>query len=293
MTMIVVLGGTGKVGGTTIAALRQAGAAVRAVVRDAAKAGHLAGLGCEIAVADLWDVTALTRAMDGASTVQVICPVSAQGSDAAADMRRSIAALGDALEAARAPAILAISDYGAELSAGTGVTVLFHELEARLRRLPARLSLLRSAEHMENWSRVIRVAATTGALPSLHHPLTKLFPTVSAYDVGAVAADLLLAAAGTLGTPRVVHVEGPRRYSPIDVAASVSVLLGRDITAYALPRSEWDATLRKGGLSESYARLVIELYDAHNAGRIDAEYGVDEIIRGRTELTDALQRQLG
>ncbi len=74
--MFVVLGATGKVGGATIARLRQAGAPVRAVVRDAAKAVDLVNLGCEIAVADLWDVPALTRALEGASTVQVICPVS-------------------------------------------------------------------------------------------------------------------------------------------------------------------------------------------------------------------------
>jgi NAD(P)H dehydrogenase (quinone) len=262
-------------------------------VRDAAKAKHLTSLGCEIAVADLWDVAALTRALAGASAVQVICPVSPQGIDAAADMRRSIASVGDALEAARAPAVLAISDYGADLAAGTGITVLFHELEARLRRLPARLTLLRSAEHMENWARVMGVAAATGSLPSLHHPLTKLIPTVSAYDVGAVAADLLLAPDSAQATPRVVHVEGPRRYTPIDVAASVGVLLGRDISAYALPRNAWDATLRKGGLSESYARLVTELHEAHNAGRIDASCEAGAIMRGPTELTDALRRQLG
>ena len=286
--MFVILGATGKVGRTTIAGLRQKGVSVRAVVRDAAKAGQLASLGCEIAVTDLWDVTALTRALEGASAVQVICPVSPQGVDAAADMRRSIASVGEALEATKAPTVLAISDYGADISAGTGITVLFHELEARLRRLPNRLILLRSAEHMQNWARVTQVAAVTGVLPSLHHPLTKLFPTVSAYDVGAVAADLLLAPASGLGKPRIVHVEGPRRYTPIDVADSVSVLLGRHISAYALPRSEWDSTLRKGGLSESYARLVTELYDAHNAGQIEASCGTDEIIRGRTELTDAL-----
>ena len=291
--MFVVLGATGKVGRTTIAGLRQAGASVRAVVRDAAKARPLADLGCEIAVANLWDVSALTQALDGASTVQVICPASTQGVDATADMRRSIESVAEALEAARTAAVLAISDYGAELSAGTGITVLFHELEARLRRLPASLIFLRSAEHMENWARVVRVAAATGVLPSLHHPLTKLFPTVSAYDVGAVAADLLLAPASVASAPRVVHVEGPRRYTPIDVAASVGTLLGRDITAYALPRSEWDATLRNGGLSESYIRLVVDLYGAHNAGQIDAGFGVAEIIRGRTELTDALRRQFG
>jgi NAD(P)H dehydrogenase (quinone) len=72
--MFAILGATGKVGGTTIAALRQAGAPVRAVVRDPSKAAPLVALGCEPAVADLQDAAALARAIRGASAVQVICP---------------------------------------------------------------------------------------------------------------------------------------------------------------------------------------------------------------------------
>src|SRR5260221_1236094 len=70
--------------------------------------------------------------------------------------------------------------------------------------------LLRSAEHMENWARVTSVALSTGVLPSLHHPLTKLFPAVAAQDVGAAAAALLLAGAPASAS-RVVNIEGPQR----------------------------------------------------------------------------------
>jgi hypothetical protein len=133
-------------------------------------------------------------------------------------------------------------------------------------------------------------AARTGVLPSSHRPLTKLFPTVSAFDVGAVAAELLLSPARGHVWPRIVHVEGPRRYTPVDVADATSSLFWREIVARELPRTEWDAKLRCGGLSESYIRLVIELCDAHNAGRIDAELGAGEIRRSQTELVDALTR---
>jgi NAD(P)H dehydrogenase (quinone) len=47
-------------------------------------------------------------------------------------------------------------------------------------------------------------------------------------------------------------------------------------------------TLQRGGLSASYAELVAELFETHNAGRIDAEHGAGEILRGTTELGDAL-----
>lgn len=69
----------------------------------------------------------------------------------------------------------------------------------------------------------------------------------------------------------------------------MSALLRRDVSAHELPRTEWGTALRRGGLSESYAQLVIELYDAHNGGRIEVQDGVGQIRRGRTELVDALK----
>lgn len=186
--MFAILGATGKAGRATIRALRKRGLPVRAVVRDPAKADDLKAIGCEIAVADLRDAAALASAIAGANAVQAICPIDPKADDPAAEMRLTIDAIARALADAGAPRALAISDYGAEREAGTGITLAFHYLEAQLRKTPAKLTLLRSAEHMQNWSRLFRTAVETGILPSLHHPLTKLFPMVSAVDVGGVAA---------------------------------------------------------------------------------------------------------
>jgi uncharacterized protein YbjT (DUF2867 family) len=287
--MFAVLGATGRVGRTTAAALLRAGRKVRAVVRDEGRAQTLAASGCEIAVADVQDATALASAIEGAAAVQVICPVNPRAEDAAGDMRRSIEALRQALGTARPQSILAISDYGAELSGPTGVTSLFHLLEEMLRDLPSHVTFLRSAEHMQNWARLLGIAAQTGRLPSLHHPLTKLFPTVSAFDVGAVSADLLLEATDRSHSPRILHVEGPRRYTSADVAAAATELFGREVSAYALPRTEWEETLRRGGVNESYIPLVTELFEAHNAGLIDAERAAGPIRKGQTGLADALR----
>lgn len=286
--MFAILGATGKIGRTTIAALRERRVPVRAILRDRSRSQEFVDLGCEVAIADLADVGALTEAIDGARAVQVICPIDIRAVDARAEMLQLIETMGEALDRANPELVLAISDYGAEVNSGTGITLLFNALEARLRELRSRNIFLRSAEHMENWSRVTRVAVETGQLHSFHHPLTKLFPTVSAFDVGAIAADLLLE--DDSARLRIVHAEGPRRYTPNDVAAVIASLVARPVVARELPRSQWEAVLTRGGLSESYARLVTELYEAHNAGRIDAERDVGEIRRGTSELADALRR---
>jgi NAD(P)H dehydrogenase (quinone) len=283
--MFVILGATGKIGGATIGALRRAGAPVRAVMRDQDKAAPFLKTGCDCAIANIGDAAALARAMDGAEAVQVLCPMEPQAVVATDAMRRSIDALAEAIVLSRPKTVLAISDYGAHLSNGAGLTMTFHWLEGALRRAAPNLILVRSAEHMQNWARVLAVAAATGALPSLHQPLTKLFPTVSAFDVGAVCAELLLASKPNDGV-RVVHVEGPQRYTTLDVAGAMSAVLGRDVAARELPRSDWEVLLGRGGMSASYARLVADLYDVHNAGRIDVEEG-GEIRRGASDLVTA------
>jgi len=283
--MFAILGATGKAGGATARALRRRGLPVRAIVRNLSKAGDLAALGCDIVLADLHDAEALAKAIDGASALQAICPVDPQNDDPAAEMRTIIDALCRALAKVQPINVLAISDYGAERGAGTGITLAFHYLEAQLRRTSSALTLLRSAEHMQNWARLFKVAMETGILPSLHHPLTKLFPMISAADVGAISADLL-AAPDVPTTPRIIHVEGPRRYTPLDVANTFSSLLGKEVVARELPRADWIPALTRGGLSVRYATLVAELYDAHNAGLIDSEKGATDVRRGATDFAD-------
>jgi NAD(P)H dehydrogenase (quinone) len=290
--MFVILGSTGKVGRTTIKQLRSQGAPVRAVVRKSSNADDLSALGCEIAAADLNDAAAIKIALRGADAVQVICPVQAQAEDAAGAMGKTIDAIVSALSEIRPAQVLAISDYGAEVSDGTGITMIFHYLEEQLRRLPSTVTFLRSAEHMQNWARVIKVASETGVLPSLHHPLSKRFPTVSAPDVGSIAAQLLTDGV-KVSTPRVVHAEGPRRYDAHDVAATLGHILGREIVARELPQSDWIPILTRAGAGPSYARLIFDLYVAHNAGRIDVEPGATDIRFGTTELRDVFVSLLG
>jgi uncharacterized protein YbjT (DUF2867 family) len=289
--MFAILGASGKVGRATIEKLRAQGTPVRAVVRESSNTGDLEALGCQIAFADLHDTDAIRKAIEGATAVQVICPVSVRAKDAATDMANSIDAIAGALTATRPETILAISDYGAHIDSGTGITMTFHYMEARLSTVPASLIFLRSAEHMQNWARVIRPALETGRLPSFHHPVSKIFPTISAPDLSGIAVDLLLRkAAGSRIS--IIHAEGPRRYSALDVAATLSEISGRQIIAQELPQQDWIPTLTRAGISQSYAELVFELFVAHNAGRIDVEPG-GEIRLGTTELREAFRPLCG
>jgi|SRR3569833_421785 len=284
-----IVGAAGKVGFATSLALRQTGASVRAIVRDASKAERLSEIGCEIASADLHDSKALAEAISGADAVQIILPPSPQAADTAGEMRRAIESLASALEEARPKRVLAVSDYGAHIPHDIGMPTMCRAFEERLSRLDCHKLFLRSAEHMQGWGRAIPAAIASGTLLSFHNPVDMLFPTISAPDVGLIAADLLLRPLGDSEGLDVVHAEGPRRYSANDVASALSGLLGQRITATVVPRGQWKEAFGRV-MSDSLAELLIKANDAQNkSGLVDVEPNAADVRYGTTELVDALR----
>ncbi|ARM88133.1 NAD(P)-binding domain-containing protein [Rhizobium sp. CIAT894] len=285
--MIAILGAAGNVGFATSTKLREAGVPVRAILRDEGKADRLRSIGCDVAIADLHDTAALATALGGADTAQIILPPPTQAEDAVGEMKAAIESLYAALETAQPKRVLIVSDYGAHIDEWIGMPSAFRLLEDRLRQLSIPKIILRSAEHMQGWAAFFPVAAGAGVLPSLHHPIDAQFPTISAPDLGVISARLLLDE-GTWGIERILHAEGPRRYSAADVAAAMGELLGRQVAAMALPRDQWQESLEKV-LSPSTTKLLIDLYDAHNkGGLVDVQPG-GEVFNGTTDLVEALR----
>src|SRR5258708_11482366 len=135
--MFVILGATGKVGRATIAKLRAQQAPVKAVVRASSDRADLKTFGCEIAIADLHDSAAVAKAIEGATAVQVICPVSARAKDAPSHMSGIIDAVVCAPIAPPPETVPAISDYYAHLESVTGITITFPHLAAPFKQDPS------------------------------------------------------------------------------------------------------------------------------------------------------------
>lgn len=83
---VLVTGGTGFTGGHVCRGLIERGYPVRAVVRDAARAEHLARIGCEVVVGDLRDRASLDRATAGIHTVYHIAALYRQENVSRKDM---------------------------------------------------------------------------------------------------------------------------------------------------------------------------------------------------------------
>jgi uncharacterized protein YbjT (DUF2867 family) len=105
-------------------------------------------------------------------------------------------------------------------------------------------------------------------------------PMVSPADLGKAAARRLLEPPYDNDAH---YVEGPRRYSPWDVADAFATALGSPVKVEVLPRDQWIAAYRKLGFSdaaaESYARMT--------AVSVDSGFAMSEPFeRGETTLED-------
>jgi NAD(P)H dehydrogenase (quinone) len=287
---IAIIGAAGKVGFATAIALRSTGRAVRAILRDAVKAPRLTEIGCEIAVADLHDSDALATAIGDAEYVQIIVPPALQVVDTAAQMREAIESLATALEIVRPQRVLAISDYGAHIDRDIGMPSLCRSFEKRIAQIDGSQKIfLRSAEHMEGWGRAIPAAIASGTLMTFHDPVDLPFPTISAPDLGTIAADLWQEPIGPGRDIKIVHAEGPRRYCAEDVAVALSNLLGNHVKVESVPRAHWQAAF-ESVMNTGLADLLIKANDAQNQpGVVDVEPNAEDVRYGRTELIDALK----
>jgi len=107
--MFAITGITGNVGGELARTLLAARRPVRAVVRDARKGVEWAEYGCELAVADIQDVAALTAAFEGAEGVFVMVPSSFDPMPGFPEARKTAANLRAALEKARPARVVYLS----------------------------------------------------------------------------------------------------------------------------------------------------------------------------------------
>jgi NAD(P)H dehydrogenase (quinone) len=273
--MYAITGITGKVGGAAARTLLAAGQPVRAVVRDAAKGRLWSELGCEVALAEMEDAEALTRAFTGTAGVFVLPPPQFDPQPGFPEAKAAIAAVRQALAAARPGRVVCLSTVGAQ-AAQPNLLSQRTLMEEALATLALPVSFLRPAWFLENLAWDVAQAREQGVLSSYLQPLERAVPMVATADVGRVAAELLVQPDGA---PRVVELEGPARLSQHDIAAALAGVLGRPVQAQAVPRETWGALFRAQGMRDPVPR--IQMLDGFNEGWIRFE-GADATVRKGT-----------
>ena len=285
--MFVITGATGHTGSVAAETLLAAGQPVRVVVRDAAKATRLKGLGAEVFVADLGDPAALARAVRGARGVFLLSPPDLGARDFIRERQRLTQQQIDALAAEKVPHVVLLSSIGAQQPAGTGPIASVRNAEQQLRASGLAATFVRAAFFVENWGAVLGAVRGDGVLPSFIRADQRI-PQVGTLDIGKAIAQALLD--GPRGV-RVIELSGPSDVSPNDVAAALARLLGKPVKVVEAPLEAVVPTFTSFGASEEIAELFREMYEGIARGTVAPEPG--EHVRGTTPLESTLRALLG
>ena len=184
---VVVIGGTGNQGGAVVKSLLERGHEVRAVTRDtdSAKARELANAGVMLVRASLEDTAALTKALEGATSLFAMTTPFEGGTQA--ETRQGISAA----DAAKAAGVHLVFTTIGSTNRQTGIPHFEskYEVEKHIARIGVRATVLAPVYFMENlYFGKEQLAKGIYATPL--QPTTKL-AQVAVADIGAVAVRLL------------------------------------------------------------------------------------------------------
>jgi NAD(P)H dehydrogenase (quinone) len=287
MPTYAVTGVTGKVGGELARALVAAGRPVRAIVRDAKKGQAWAALGCEVALAEMGDASALAKAFSGATAVFILPPSEFDPEPGYPEARAVIQSVVEALKAASPGKVLCLSTIGADAQRDNLLSQRTL-LEEALGQLPIPLTVLRPAWFLDNVAWDVNSARDTGIIHSFLQPTDKRLAMVASRDVGRAAAALIQQ--DWTGT-RVVELEGPSRVSPDDLATAFTQALGRPVRAVPVARESWAALFRSQGMKNPEPRM--RMLDGFNEGWIDFQDGGSSAIKGPTSASAVIADLVG
>lgn len=198
--VIAVIGATGQQGGATARALLNAGATVRALVRDprADAAVALEGTGAELVQADVEDLETLRAALAG--TGALFAMTTFAGRDGTAGEVRRGGLIAEAARDVGVPHVVYGSVGGAERHTGIPHFESKRRVEERMTALGLQTTFVRPTFFMENFDSFFAPATEDGVVV-LRAPLAPGVPLqmVAVDDIGAAAAAALLDPTGVPG----------------------------------------------------------------------------------------------
>jgi NAD(P)H dehydrogenase (quinone) len=280
--MFAITGITGNVGSVVARTLLDAGKSIRAMVRDRAKGAVWAERGAEVAVADINDAGALAAAFKGADGVFALVPPNFDPASRFPEAGAIAATLKTAIQTARPGKVVYLSTIGAQATQ-TNLLTQHTIIEEVLRESPVPITFFRAGWFMENFGWDVAPARDKGVISSFLQPLDKPVPMVATEDIGRLAAELLQQ---TWTGHRVVELEGPKRVTPNEVAATFAELLGKPVRMEVVPRDTWDQLFRSQGMKNPEAR--IRMLDGFNEGWIEFESGEAGSRKGTVALKTVL-----
>jgi uncharacterized protein YbjT (DUF2867 family) len=267
--MYVVLGASGNTGHGVANTLLASGQKVRVVGRNAAHLQALAAKGAETFIADVTDAGALAKAFQQADSAYVMIPPNVTSDDPLGYANRVSDAIAAAVKNAGTRNVVALSSIGADKPSGTGPVVGLHNLEQKLNQInSANVLFVRAAYFMENTLPQVGAIRQMGHAAGPLRPDLKL-PMIATRDIGTAAADALLHP--SVRGKQTRELLGQRDLTYTEVITTIGRAIGTpDLKYVQLPDDQFRGVLVQMGMSDQFARLLLEMTAALNSGSMCA-----------------------
>jgi uncharacterized protein YbjT (DUF2867 family) len=265
--MITVMGATGNTGKKITESLLKAGEKVRALGRSESKLAELKCAGAEVLAGDTNDAAFLTKAFRAVDAVYTLVPTDQRARDYRAEQDRQGEAIVKAIRESGVRFVVALSSMGADLTERTGVIAGSHAQEERLKRIDnINLLLLRPVSFFENFCSSLALIKQEGINgDSVEANLA--IPMVATRDIANAAVNALKWRDWKGVVVR--ELLGPRDISYSEATRILGGRIGKPHLQYVqFSYDDQAQALAQAGLSESFAKLYVEMTRAFNEGTI-------------------------
>jgi len=222
--VILLAGGTGRLGTVLATRLTGQGLPVRVLTRDPARAAHLSGQGVEVVTGDVRDRASLPAVVRGAGVVvSAVHGFAGPGgvSPATVDYQGNINLI-DAARAAGAELVL-MSVVGAAADSPMELFRMKHAAEQHLRASGASWTIVRATAFLELWIDVLTKTAARSGRPVVFGHGNNPINFVSVTDVAALV-EHAVADPATRG--RILEIGGPADLTFNQLAAAIQAAAG-------------------------------------------------------------------
>lgn len=248
---ILVTGASGKTGKAVINVLNFRGHIVRALIRNLEKreAVEISGA-AEVVVADLGDISALSKAMEGVDGIYHISPNVSPW---------EVVYGKNALSAAKANGI---KHFVYHSVFHPNIQKMPHHwlklrVEEAIFESGLEYTILQPAAYMQNVLAQLESITQRGIYPT-PYPVNTPMSLVDLDDVAEVAGAVL---GNSEHFGAIYELVGPDKLTQTDIATIMGQVLGRIVTAQEIPLSEWKHRARVTGLTGYSLRTLIAMFE--------------------------------
>ena len=221
------------------------------------------GRGAETAIGSQDDAEYLLKATRDCDALFWATPPGYGSDNVRAFQNRLGKAAATAIRTNGIPRVVNLSSLGAELSSGAGLINGLHDVEGLLDEAAQHITHVRPGCFFENLLLQLDSIRQYGKI-ALPISGSRRFAMIAARDVGLVAAERL--ASGNWSGKSIHELHGQADLSFDEVAGILSEALGRKVEYVRCDRKQARQFLLSHGVSENFADLMVEMYDAVEAG---------------------------